>query len=101
MTINESQYVHQLPTELAGWVLHSIGAATGVWVLILATDGSLAAGLATRGPCGLNVTLGLTDLQGTEMEKVTAMSTVVTAKVKQCCRLHGLKFRGHLAQKTV
>lgn len=94
-TINQSQYVHHLPTELAGWALKMIGAEPGVWVLILSTDASLPAGLAVRGPCGINLTLGLTALNVDQMEEVKAMSTVVIAKVKQCCRLHGIRYRGH------
>ena len=87
ITLGQSGLVHLMPVELAGWLLRVLNAEAGVWVLILSTEGHLPAGLAMRGPMGVNITLGLTQYTSDELEKVKETSPFVVGRVKQSCHL--------------
>ena len=68
--MGQSGLVHLMPVEVAGWLLRSLHADVGAWVLILSSQGHLPAGLAMRGPIGVNITLGLTHYNNDELDKV-------------------------------
>ena len=85
--MGQSGLVHLMPVELAGWLLRSLHAEVGDWVLILSSQGHLPAGLAIRGPIGVNITLGLTHYSQEELDKVKEIAPQLVGRVKQACRL--------------
>lgn len=92
ITINNSEFVHIIPTEVAGYVLQCSDAVTGSWVLILSKDFSLAAGLCVRGPMGINATMGLTNIMVEDLEKVKESAPLAVSRLKQMSRLHRIKW---------
>ena len=101
ITWNESQYVHMMPLEVVGWLLRSVEAESGCWVMVLSRDVMLASQLSTRSPVPLNVVLGLSHLDVSDIDRVKELVPTVISKVKQCCRLHWVRWEGHPAQREL
>lgn len=90
--MNSSEFVHVIPTEVAGYVLQCSDAGTGSWILIISKDLRLAAGLCLRGPFGINITMGLSDINVESIDKVKEAAPVAVAQLKQMSRLHRIKW---------
>ena len=98
MTWGPSKFLNVLPVEVAGWLIRGLNLEDGCWVLVLARRGSLAAALSQRGPIGINVTLGLTDVSVQQMDVVKERADDVVAAVKQMCRLVRIQWANGRAQ---
>ena len=69
VSVGKSEVRHELPMELAGWLLKKLGVPDNSWLMVMSNDARalLASNLIVRWSSSVNVVMGNTDLSSTKV----------------------------------
>ena len=74
VTVNYSTLAHLMPLEVVGFFVKRLGVKKGDWILVATSDslGTVGANLVMRNATPINVVLGMTHLNNTQVYTSTS-----------------------------